>query len=830
MEDAINALLRSQGALQKAVAELCQKSSPATSHRTPKDVLLKQTPDDEIEAYLETFERAAYLEKWPQGAWGSLLAPFLSGEAQKAYRGLPPAEAHDYPTLKATILAQYGYSLPARAQRFHQWAYDPALPARGQVMSLGRLTKSWLVEGDGPPLLDRVVLDRCVRALAPDVKKYVAQQGPRSIDALVNLLENHQVAQEMVRGTKTESPRRTPSAVRLEPPTRPRWRADDRDEGLRRRETRRCFACGREGHLSRDCPGREESMATAPETGRPCHYLTTCWAHKGTAAPRLPVRIGGQDAEALLDSGSAITLVRPTLAGGRRGEDIAVTCIHGDVRSYPTAEVTIITPRGQFTGRVGVVESLPVEVLLGRDCPLFLSYWSERATSERPSHTPRPRRKGHREPHPVWVAPAGDSEEEEISPQGGRGPTTQPPTESTDTAPERPDPPPPLEAEGGSAGGFSEFQPELERAPTDFGSAQLQDPLLAQAWRAAAYIEGVPQGGVSRPAYPYFKVQNNLLYRTCNRDPGELDQLLVPRSHTSKVLYLAHTHLLGAHLGREKTYERILSRFYWPGIKRAVEDYCRQCAECQLHSPRVTYRNPLIPLPIIDVPFRRIAMDIVGPLPKSSRGHRYILVIVDYATRYPEAVPLRAATGKSIARELFLLFSRVGIAEEVLTDQGTCFMSGVMREMCRLLRVQQVRTSVYHPQTDGLVERFNKTLKSMLRKMITTDGKDWDHLLPYLLFSIREVPQASTGYAPFELLYGRRPRGLLDLAKEAWEQQPSRQRTLLEHVEAMDQRMAKIWPMVREHMQQAQKEQARLYNRTAQAAPPEHQKWPRETC
>lgn len=99
---------------------------------------------------------------------------------------------------------------------------------------------------------------------------------------------------------------------------------------------------------------------------------------------------------------------------------------------------------------------------------------------------------------------------------------------------------------------------------------------------------------------------------------------------------------------------------------------------------------------------------------KTIRGHQYILVIVDYATRYPEAIPLRMAAGKGIARELFHLFSRVGIPREILTDQGTAFMSLVMK-VCNLLRIKQVRTSVYHPQTDGLVERFNKTLKQMLK-------------------------------------------------------------------------------------------------------------------
>ena len=271
-----------------------------------------------------------------------------------------------------------------------------------------------------------------------------------------------------------------------------------------------------------------------------------------------------------------------------------------------------------------------------------------------------------------------------------------------------------------------------------------------------------------------------------------------------------------AHLGVEKTLDRIKARFHWPGVKRAVEDYCRSCPECQQVAPKPHFRGPLIPLPIISVPFSKIAMDLVGPLPKSSRGHQYILVILDYATRYPEAIPLRTMASKGIARELVLMFSRVGIPEEILTDQGTPFMSRIMKDLCKLMKIKQLSTSVYHPQTDGLVERFNRTLKQMLKKVMEADGRNWDQLLPYLMFSIREVPQSSTGHSPFELLYGRRPRGLLDIAKEAWEQQPSPHRTMVEHVGDMRDRMATLWPLVREHMQEAQVAQARVYNRGAQ--------------
>ena len=96
---------------------------------------------------------------------------------------------------------------------------------------------------------------------------------------------------------------------------------------------------------------------------------------------------------------------------------------------------------------------------------------------------------------------------------------------------------------------------------------------------------------------------------------------------------MAHSHLLEAHLGMDKTRDRILDRFYWPGVKRDVIQYCQACSECQCTALRPSVRNPLITMQIIEVPFDRLALDIVGRLPKTSRGHRYILVMVDYAIR-----------------------------------------------------------------------------------------------------------------------------------------------------------------------------------------------------
>lgn len=179
--------------------------------------------------------------------------------------------------------------------------------------------------------------------------------------------------------------------------------------------------------------------------------------------------------------------------------------------------------------------------------------------------------------------------------------------------------------------------------------------------------------------------------------------------------------------------------------------------------------GPLHPMPLVSVPFERIGIDIVGLLIQASSGHKFLLVIIDYATRYPEAIPMQNMRAETIAREMTQVFTRVGIPKQVITDQGTSFMSEVLQAVRRFLGVQPLRTSVYYLQTYCLVERFNRMLKRMLQKFVGDNGRDWPQWISYLFFAVREVPQASTGFSPFELLYGRQPRGLLDVLREEWE-------------------------------------------------------------
>ena len=316
----------------------------------------------------------------------------------------------------------------------------------------------------------------------------------------------------------------------------------------------------------------------------------------------------------------------------------------------------------------------------------------------------------------------------------------------------------------------------------------------------------------------YYQSEGLLVLRWIQRQgnpDSAVEQLVLPMQCRKAVLQLAHEVPLAAHLGKNKTVKRILSRFYWPTLYRDVEEFCKCCHICQKTSRQkghlgknktvkwilsrfywpTLYRDveefckcchicqktsrqkgskaPLIPLPIVMEPFRRVAMDIVGPLPRTLSGNRYILVMSDYATRYPEAVSVKAMDVEHITEELVKISARVGITEEILTDQESNFTSKLLAEIYQLLHVHPIRTTPYHPQTDGLVERFNKTLKDMLLKIAADDKANWDKWVPYILFAYREVPQDSTGFSPFELLYGRSVRGPLDILKESW-QEPKR--------------------------------------------------------
>ena len=266
---------------------------------------------------------------------------------------------------------------------------------------------------------------------------------------------------------------------------------------------------------------------------------------------------------------------------------------------------------------------------------------------------------------------------------------------------------------------------------------------------------------------------NGLIYRVCVKSKSECEvgkkQLVVPSKFRPLVLSTAHDSPVAGHFSHRKTSDKIFHKFFWPGAGADIKRYCRSCSVCQKSSSKGNVRKvPLVAMPVISEPFSRVAIDIVGPVNVSGRGHKYILTLMDCATRFPEAVPLHNIDTVTVAENLISLFSRLGIPKEILSDNGAQFKSDLMSEIHRLLSVKAIYTSPYHACCNGKVERFHAVLKSMLKKLCTEHPQDWDRYMPSVLFAYREIPNDTLKFSPFELLYGRKVRGPLTILHELW--------------------------------------------------------------
>ena len=231
---------------------------------------------------------------------------------------------------------------------------------------------------------------------------------------------------------------------------------------------------------------------------------------------------------------------------------------------------------------------------------------------------------------------------------------------------------------------------------------------------------------------------------------------VVPRSQRKSLLSETHGSVTSGHFGVKKTLERLRKRFYWVGMRRDVSEWCRVCEICM--AKKGPQRIPQGPLQVVKVgaPMERVAVDVAGPFPVSSSGNRYIVVVIDYFTKWPEAFALPNQEASTIARALIDgFFSRFGVPLELHSDQGRNFESNLLRECCELLGIRKTRTTPLHPESDGMVERFNRTLVQELAKRCRHGQTEWDQHIPTILMAYRSAEHESTGYTPAELMLGR---------------------------------------------------------------------------
>jgi hypothetical protein len=239
--------------------------------------------------------------------------------------------------------------------------------------------------------------------------------------------------------------------------------------------------------------------------------------------------------------------------------------------------------------------------------------------------------------------------------------------------------------------------------------------------------------------------------------------LVIPTSEIRRIMELAHDHATGGHLGRRKTLSRLTSRFYWPHIRRDVANYVRACILCQQYKPSNQKPGGLMKPIIVSEPWHTVGLDITGPLPTTRRGNRFILVVVDYFTKWVELFPLQSTKATTIA-QIFLdeVICRFGFPVRVISDNGVQFISKIFIQLCTLLGIQHQRTPLYHPQSN-LSERINRTLRPILASLAHNDSKSWDIKLSQIAFALRTAPSESTDHSPAFLMFGRHPRQPLDL-------------------------------------------------------------------
>src|SRR5947209_1885106 len=247
-----------------------------------------------------------------------------------------------------------------------------------------------------------------------------------------------------------------------------------------------------------------------------------------------------------------------------------------------------------------------------------------------------------------------------------------------------------------------------------------------------------------------FEVRNGKLYK--KKKNGKILRVL-QEDETETVMYMVHNHEMGGHFGIDATYNKIAERYYWKGMYEDTKEYVKFCDNCQRRGQKggKSYLNPIE----VGEPFERIGIDFVGPLEKTRRGNRYILVTTDYLTKWPEAKAMKDATATNVVKFIYeVIICRHGCPKIILSDRGTHFRNKLVEELCEKFEIKHKLSAPYHSQTNGLVERFNRTLCESLAKVSEKENQ-WDEHIEQVLIAYRTTKHATTKRTPFFMTYGR---------------------------------------------------------------------------
>ena len=362
------------------------------------------------------------------------------------------------------------------------------------------------------------------------------------------------------------------------------------------------------------------------------------------------------------------------------------------------------------------------------------------------------------------------------------------------------------------------FQTE-EVNPEQFKAAQEADPVLAlvREWihigKRPDFEEISHEGREVKFYWGQFeslRVRDGLLVRELPRiaQPMKI-QILVPRAERTRILELCHDVKTAGHLGKHKTIANVKGRFLWPGMRVDAEIHVRTCDLCARYKTTGKNRRAGMKTFQVGEPLERLCIDIAGPFPETSLGNKYTVVVTDWFTKFVEiyAVPNQeAVTVADVIVRNYI--SRYGVPREIHTDQGRQFEAQLFQEVCEMLGIKKTRTTSFHPQSDGQSERNIKTLVKMIA--MAADGKkEWDECLPFIAMAYRATPQASTGFSPNFLMFGRELAMPIDIMLPVL---PDNKITQAAYARELRDKLSYAYQVARTVLKRSVERQRRLYN------------------
>ena len=290
----------------------------------------------------------------------------------------------------------------------------------------------------------------------------------------------------------------------------------------------------------------------------------------------------------------------------------------------------------------------------------------------------------------------------------------------------------------------------------DLISAQHNDPIWSQVIYALESGDELNLPNLPIPLTE-FSIQNDILTRTVKVHDRDVQQIVVPDSLVSTVLNFIHDLPQAGHPGRDKSLAMARLKYYWPKMRLDITTHVSQCVSCAQHKGR-TSTAPILEYPTPAGPFDTVAIDLMQ-LPCSRQGSNYVLVCVDYFSRFVILAPLKNKSANAVAHALVThLFCPYTTPQVLLSDNGTEFKNEILQQICQQYHIKQTFVSVQHPASNGLVERANKKILDVLRHVVSQLNDSWQDWLPHVASSINGSINASTGKTPHYIIYGTEKR------------------------------------------------------------------------